>query len=177
MQRIAHRARGGAGRRLPDPGQAGALQRAHAAGAEVARSTYSFADRTLRFETADAAPMVVGDFDAPNANTYGANVSLYYYYRNVRFALDADAGKTDIAAKAPGCDFIPDFLETKCMLACCAAHDQCWADHGCGYLSWLGFDGLDCFMCNASVVACMYNCIPPLVRPLVTQIAIQALLY
>ncbi len=57
----------------------------------------------------------------------------------------------------PGCDWFPD---GQCALRCCALHDQCYAEHGCGASSWLpGFGGDDCDRCNQLVVGCIaQNC-------------------
>ena len=68
---------------------------------------------------------------------------------------------------APGCDFYPDY---SCALGCCAAHDKCYADHGCSAKSWLCtiarpnlfcwlFANKNCQKCNRDVVKCLlFDC-------------------
>ena len=149
----------------------------NAEGEIVARSGYSRTHRSGRFKVPGVPAMVIDDFDAPTANHYGANMSLYYYYRNVQDALAEQAGMgLGLEKMAPGCDYFPDWLETQCILDCCETHDQCWAEHGCSMGSWIGLDGLDCFLCNVEVMACMYNCIPPWVR-IIWEIAAEVLIF
>src|SRR3954469_3296507 len=40
----------------------------------------------------------------------------------------------------PGCDWFPD---TNCTLGCCADHDKCYRDNGCGASSWIPLVGSD----------------------------------
>jgi len=107
--------------------------------------------------------IILDDCGAPTANTYGANVSLYFYYKKVQQAEGVTSGLLDKSVlNEPGCDLIPDFLETECMKKCCAAHDACYELFGCTMASWGSDDdeGLLCDVCNAMVLKCMFNCIP-----------------
>jgi len=53
----------------------------------------------------------------------------------------------------PGCDGVPDMLESKCMLNMCSQHDLCYFDNKCSVRSWL----LPFSRCN-------YKCNIPAVR-------------
>ncbi len=99
-----------------------------------------------------------GHDDLPNF--YGTNVALYYAYQEVMAAANGKAHGAD--KDEPGCDRIPDWLESTCMRACCAVHDACYAAETppCTEKSWLGTEGLACALCNAEVVACMLLCKP-----------------
>jgi hypothetical protein len=139
----------------------------NANGQVIARSGYSLSQRAGRFVVPGVSEIILEDFDAPTANTYGANVSLYYFYKNVERAEGVASGRLDKSVlNEPGCDFIPDFLETKCMRACCDTHDACYELFGCTMNSWKPDDdeGILCNLCNTVVLGCMYNCIPPWIR-------------
>jgi hypothetical protein len=59
-----------------------------------------------------------------------------------------------------GCDGVPDFLESECLLECCAEHDKCFDDNNCTQSSWLPWSGSDaCDACNSDVVKCIIGCI------------------
>lgn len=110
----------------------------------------------------DVYGVVSGTMPAPDSrpNFFGTNVTLYYVYQEV---MAAEAGKAGGAEKdEPGCDRIPDWLETTCMRACCAIHDACYAAETppCTEKSWLFQETLACTLCNAQVVACMLACKP-----------------
>ncbi len=96
-------------------------------------------------------------YGADGATPFGCNVGLYYAYINATAAAGKNGDKDN-----PGCDGIPDILETECMLACCEIHDQCYADNGCTAASWLPGhgQGAACTQCNIDVVICMIKCLP-----------------
>jgi hypothetical protein len=71
-------------------------------------------------------------------------------------------GKASDSAPAdePGCDWVPDWLETECILACCAIHDACYAANGCTARSWIPFVGsAACKACNRAAVVCIASCV------------------
>jgi RHS repeat-associated protein len=37
----------------------------------------------------------------------------------------------------PGCDMVPDFVESNCMLNMCSKHDYCYFENRCSATSWL----------------------------------------
>lgn len=60
----------------------------------------------------------------------------------------------------PGCDWIPNILETMCIRRCCNVHDDCYAKNECSAYSWLNNCGTpDCKKCNSDAVDCMGRCI------------------
>ncbi len=123
----------------------------------VAELIWSNADQTV---TIDVPGHVAGTCAGPTTlpNFYGTNLTLYYVYKGVLAGAPGKAGEKD----EPGCDRIPDWLETTCMRACCAIHDACYAAENppCTEKSWFGTEGLACTLCNVEVVACMMICKP-----------------
>lgn len=97
----------------------------------------------------------------------GSNYALYYIYKNTlagqQEQLNEDAGRPGSSAlDNPGCDWFPDWLETECILACCAVHDACYAAQTppCTAKSWLPFVGsAACKACNRAVVKCIAKCV------------------
>ena len=62
---------------------------------------------------------------------------------------------------APGCDRVPDCLETSCRRICCDTHDQCFKKHGCTEASWIDWSrGIKnaCTECNQEVWDCFSKC-------------------
>ena len=68
---------------------------------------------------------------------------------------------------APGCDTVPGGVQTLCVLACCAIHDECYDKNHCTETSWLtynaqhmlpGFLQTDCHKCNEKVKSCIRKC-------------------
>ena len=71
------------------------------------------------------------------------------------YAAGQLATNPDISVRpdSPGCDWFPD---TQCTLGCCADHDSCYAQNGCGASSWLwGFGSDACDNCNDVVYDCV----------------------
>ena len=61
----------------------------------------------------------------------------------------------------PGCDLVPDGLESICISACCAAHDKCYHENQCSFTSWIHnfFDiTTACSACNTAVFQCIELC-------------------
>lgn len=105
-----------------------------------------------------------------------------YYYRNRYYSTGMDrfisedpiglaggnlytyvggnpVGNVDSTGLAPGCDFIPDRLETPCRLICCTQHDRCWERHGCNMGSWCPKRATPAyFACNLAVAECFLRC-------------------
>jgi hypothetical protein len=58
-----------------------------------------------------------------------------------------------------GCDIGPfKFIESACVLECCAAHDKCYDDENCTAKSWC-FGSPECGECNNDVSSCIILCI------------------
>ena len=61
----------------------------------------------------------------------------------------------------PGCDGVPDCLETKAIRKCCDDHDACYTRHRCTAKSWLWSSPSvitffsPCARCNQKVVGCI----------------------
>lgn len=97
----------------------------------------------------------------------GSNYALYYIYKNTLAGQQAqaaeDAGQPGSATlDNPGCDWFPDWLETPCILDCCAVHDACYAAENppCTAKSWIPFVGSSaCKACNKAVVKCIAKCV------------------
>jgi RHS repeat-associated protein len=84
------------------------------------------------------------------------DVNLYRYVSNDPISQVDPQG-----LDSPGCDGIPDFLETPCLLQCCADHDNCYDIHGCTSTSWCWTSPPlnECDICNNIVVACFATCL------------------
>lgn len=63
-------------------------------------------------------------------------------------------GKNNKILDAPGCDWVPPSLETRCRLQCCAEHDVCFKTNGCTFESWRRGSPPACQACNVAVVEC-----------------------
>ncbi|MCP4291013.1 MAG: hypothetical protein GY780_04155 [bacterium] len=126
-------------------------------GTVLATLDWSVTDQTLIVDVVGVTSGTVEGYEG-SANPFGCNTTLYYVYQNVLAAQGNKSGEKD----EPGCDRIPDWLETECMLDCCEVHDKCFADNNCTERSWLPGhgEGLACTMCNVRVVDCMVDCLP-----------------
>jgi len=95
-------------------------------------------------------PVVAASFQAPLADLptdRGANLLATY------IVAEQQTLTGDVLPDAPGCDWFPD---TQCTLGCCAQHDRCYAENGCGASSWLpGFGSEACKNCNAVAAECI----------------------
>jgi len=63
---------------------------------------------------------------------------------------------------SPGCDGIPDILETKCRRKCCNTHDECFKDNECtakeSWPKWCAGGEDACSQCNQKVWDCFTDC-------------------
>lgn len=89
-------------------------------------------------------------------NTSGNMPALVASNHAIALIYDrVQAGLGKRALDEPGCDWVPDFLETPGMLECCEWHDECFANNGCNWTSWIPDGQLSmCDLCNAGVVLC-----------------------
>lgn len=83
----------------------------------------------------------------------------YIYVRN-KPLIGTDPEGTD----EPGCDMVPNILETRCIRTCCDTHDSCYRVNECTWKSWLSNFGLnscqkpECKECNKDAVFCIGGC-------------------
>ncbi|MBC8426968.1 hypothetical protein H8E07_22875 [bacterium] len=129
-------------------------------GALLAELIWTYADQSLVIDVPGVTSL--SGYGADAATPFGCNVGLYYVYINATAALGDGKGLLGGDKDNPGCDGIPDILETECMLECCEIHDQCYADNNCTARSWLPGhgQGAACTQCNVDVVICMVKCLP-----------------
>ncbi|MBU0741640.1 hypothetical protein KKG45_04950 [bacterium] len=129
-------------------------------GALLAELIWTYADQSLFIDVPGVTSLSADGADS--ATPFGCNVGLYYVYVNATAAMDDGLVLPGGDKDNPGCDGIPDILETDCMLACCEIHDQCYADNNCTARSWLPGhgQGAACTQCNIDVVICMIKCLP-----------------
>jgi hypothetical protein len=52
------------------------------------------------------------------------------------------------------------------VLACCQAHDNCYAQHQCNASSWIPVMTGSCTVCNLKAVACIKQAVLPVVPPI-----------
>jgi len=129
-------------------------------GTLLAELIWTYADQSLVIDVPGVTSLTADGAD--EATPFGCNVGLYYVYINATAALGDGKGLLGGDKDNPGCDGIPDILETECMLECCEIHDQCYADNNCTARSWLPGhgQGAACTQCNVDVVICMVKCLP-----------------
>jgi RHS repeat-associated protein len=78
-----------------------------------------------------------------------------YLYANANPIMFIDPSGLDNV----GCDIGPfKFIESACVLECCAAHDKCYDDENCTAKSWC-FGSPECGECNNDVSSCIILCI------------------
>jgi RHS repeat-associated protein len=59
-----------------------------------------------------------------------------------------------------GCDIGPfKFIESPCVLECCAAHDKCYDEDNCAANSWVWNPTGECYDCNDTVTQCIIKCL------------------
>ncbi len=129
-------------------------------GTLLAELIWTYADQSLVIDVPGVTSLTADGAD--EATPFGCNVGLYYVYINATAALGDGKGLLGGDKDNPGCDGIPDILETECMLDCCEIHDQCYADNNCTARSWPPGhgQGAACTQCNIDVVICMVKCLP-----------------
>jgi hypothetical protein len=87
---------------------------------------------------------------------------------NVRTILKSGAATSDAATGRSGrlrvradddygCDWPFESYSCTDKGNCCDAHDSCYAQWGCGALSWLGLSSSECTACNLAASACVQN--------------------
>jgi hypothetical protein len=60
---------------------------------------------------------------------------------------------------SPGCDWVPKWMETPCVLQCCAQHDKCFKDNSCTASSWVNpCASKECHKCNSDAKSCVAGC-------------------
>lgn len=64
------------------------------------------------------------------------------------------------SAQKPGCDGIPNILETRCIRKCCDHHDKCFEAYKCSVNSWAprNCEPKECKYCNLGAVVCIGTC-------------------
>lgn len=118
----------------------------------VFQMSYQAAAGTVSYGVPGGEPVVFPDGMVPTlAPQHLADATVRVYERVLRAASGVEP------FDAPGCDGIPDSLETPCLSRCCADHDRCYAANGCSALSWCHLWGA-CRGCNIDVVACFATC-------------------
>ena len=97
--------------------------------------------------------------EAAEVLSEGAN--LYAYVGNTPLAHFDPMGLQKSSPQAPGCDGIPDCLETSAVRTCCDEHDRCYERYGCNQGSWALLGGVRdaCNECNRRVTACFLRAI------------------
>jgi len=83
----------------------------------------------------------------------GGSLNWYTYVANNPINWIDPSGRDNV-----GCDGIPDYLETPCILECCAAHDECYDKNNCSSSSWYKKCSSECDECNKKVKSCIYKC-------------------
>jgi len=105
--------------------------------------------------------------DASEPSVAAISSRVKYFQQNLKkplytFVLNNPADRIDpVGLDSPGCDGVPGFVESACLLECCAEHDQCFRDHHCTARSWLLIwcPWSRCGGCNRSVISCALGCI------------------
>jgi RHS repeat-associated protein len=91
------------------------------------------------------------------------NKLLPYIYAENNPALKIDSEGL-FSPQKPGCDRVPNILETMCIRSCCDDHDRCFTALGCSEKSWTPYYekkcGEDpyCKYCNLNVGLCITKC-------------------
>jgi RHS repeat-associated protein len=87
-----------------------------------------------------------------------AGMDLYEYVRSNPLIYLDWTGMDNPGCDLPRCVKSPRIVGD-CELRCCAQHDQCYADNGCGAVSWLVTVPFGrCDRCNIAVEACFLRC-------------------
>ena len=104
-------------------------------------------------------PLSKGKNSANNKTANFINNKLSYLTYNY---ICNDINRIDfLGLDAPGCDGVPDFLESECVLECCALHDRCYDVNHCTASSWYKpCSSFECKLCNLEVVLCIAFCVP-----------------
>lgn len=132
----------------------------------LATLTWDFALNTMTWDIPGIGSTTETLDDAKPTLT-GSNYALYYIYKNTlagrQMQQAEDTGSPGSGTlDNPGCDWFPDWLETPCILDCCAVHDACYAAQTppCTAKSWIPFVGsAACKACNKAVVKCIAKCV------------------